>query len=118
MATNTNGKQNTAIPSHSLAANTGYDLGTEDADGSPFDFNTAFADAVGAACTAVVAAGDMFMLTTDKGRYAVHIVVRSNKGGHDKWYNDAAKAIKALDRLYDLAVAKRNAQNPPRLPGA
>jgi hypothetical protein len=117
MATNTNGKQNTAIPAHSMASAISYDIGGETEGGNPFDFNSSFADAVGACATAVVAAGDMFMLTTDKGHYAVHIVVRSNRGGHDKWYTDTEKAVKALDKLYDIAVAKRNAQNPPRLQG-
>ena len=119
MGSNNPGKQDikrTAQPTEPKAG--GYDDGLA-TPGAKFDFNSAFTDAVGACAVAVVAAGDMFSLTRDKGGYAVHIRILSDDGNFDKWFDNAEAAIYRLDRLYDTAVAKRNRREPPVLiPGA
>ena len=101
-------------PAGTVATGYGYD-NDPDTAGRKFDFDTAFADSLGACAMAVLQAGDCFQISTDKGHHAVHIRIISDQGGFDKWFDTSEAAVYRLDRLYDTAIAKLNAKNPPKL---
>jgi hypothetical protein len=115
MGFNNPGRQSTLPNKNGASSANCYDDGAEITSTSTFDFNSSVSDALGACAMAVIAAGDMFSVTVDRGRNSVHVRVFSDEGNFDKWFNTSEALVKRLDKIYDAAVAKRNRKYPPTL---
>lgn len=92
-----------------------YDMDELPVQTKSFDWADVDMDLMAACPVAVLCAGDMVSLTMDRGGNSVLVTVHSDGGVGKKWCNTPADLNKHLLRVYDVAVARRNVVDPPKL---
>lgn len=114
VSTRENGKK-AVLPRQAGTDRPRYDLVEPAVQPTTWDWADMDMDIIAACTVAVLCAGDMVSFTMDRGHNSMCITLFTEQQRLKKWCNTPAEAGTYLLKVYDVAVARRNAAQPPRL---